>query len=138
MSIPKFSMSRNILTISEFTSGGRHIGFQEAAICFTLICISLPVALWKENKDTLYLGKCLLCGNCNHMAAISKFKMAATLLDMQFSMIDRCRLPCQLSLRKLLSLRFVQRAAIFNFTRTAALPVLFIVIEHANIPVHVS
>ena len=28
------------------------------------------------------------------MADISKFKMAATLLDMPFSMIDICRLPC--------------------------------------------
>ena len=72
-----------------------------AAICFTLLCISLPVALWKENKDSLHLGKCLLWGNCHHIAAISEFKMAATLLDMQFSMLDRCRLPCQLSLRKL-------------------------------------
>ena len=41
------------------------------------------------------------------MAAISEFKMTATLLDMQFSMIDRCHLPCQLSLRKLLSIHFV-------------------------------
>ena len=28
-----------------------------AAICFTLLCTSFPVALWKENKDSLYLGK---------------------------------------------------------------------------------
>ena len=48
------------------------------------------------------------------MAAISEFKMAATLLDMQFSMIDRCRWPCQLSLRKLLYLHFVQMTVIFN------------------------
>ena len=109
-----------------------------AAIFFTLLCISLHVALWKENKDSLYLGKCLLCGHCHHTTAISEFKIAATLLDMQFSMIDRCRLPCQLSLRKLLSLHFVQRAAIFNFTMTAALPVLFSVIEHTKIPIHVS
>ena len=109
-----------------------------AAICFTLLCISLPVGLWKENNDSLYIGKCLLCGNCHHMAAVLEFKMAATLLDMQFSMIDRCRLPCQLSLRKLSSLHFVQRAAIFNFTMTAALPVLFSVIEHTKIYVHVS
>ena len=72
------------------------------------------------------------------MAAISECKMVTTLLDMQFSMIDRCRLPCQLSLRKLLYLYFVQRAAIFNYTTTAALPVLFSVIEHIKIPVHVS
>ena len=51
--------------------------------------------------------------------------MAATLLDMQFSMIDKCRLPCQLSLRKLLYLHFVQMAVIFNFTMTVALPALF-------------
>ena len=56
-----------------------------AAICFTLLCTSFPIALWKENKDSSYVGKWLLCGNCHHMAAISKFKMAATLLDMQFS-----------------------------------------------------
>ena len=56
-----------------------------AAICFTLLCTSFPIALWKEKKDSLYVGKWLLCGNCHHMAAISKFKMAATLLDMQFS-----------------------------------------------------
>ena len=88
---------------------------------FTLLCISLPVALWKENKNSLYLGKCLPCGNCHHMAAISEFKMAATLLDIPFSMIDICRLPCQLSLRKLLSFDLVQRAAMFNFTMTVAL-----------------
>ena len=55
--------------------------------------------------------------------------MAATSLDMQFSMIDRCRLPFQLSLRKLLYLHSVQMTAIFNFTMTAALLVLFGVIE---------
>ena len=87
-----FSMSRNILAISEFTSGGRHIGFQDGRHIFTLLCTSFPVALWKENKDFLYLGKWLLCGNCHHMAAISKFKMAATLLYMPFSKRDRCRL----------------------------------------------
>ena len=112
--------------------------FKMAAICFTLLCISLPVALWKGKKYSLYLGKCLPCGNCHHMAAISEFKMAATLLDMPFSMIDRCRLPCQLSLRKLLSLHFVQRAAMFNVTMTAALPVLFSVIAHTKIPDHVA
>ena len=63
-----------------------------AAICFTLLCTSFPIALWKENKDSLYVGKWLLYENCHHMAAISKFKMAATLLDMQFSKRDRCRL----------------------------------------------
>ena len=99
-----------------------------------LLCISLLVALWEENKDSLYLGKYLLCGNFHHMAAISEFKMAATLLYMQFYMIDRCRLPCQLSLRKFVSLHFVQMAA----TTTAALPVLVSVIEHTNIHVHVS
>ena len=72
------------------------------------------------------------------MAVISEFKMAATLLDMPFSMIDICRSPCQLSLRKLLSLHFVQRAAMFNFTMAAALPVLVSVIAHNKIPVHVS
>ena len=25
-----------------------------AAICFMLLCISLPIVLWKENKDSLY------------------------------------------------------------------------------------
>ena len=72
------------------------------------------------------------------MAAISEFNMAATLLDMPFSMIDICRLPCQLSLRKLLYLHFVQMAAIFNFAMTPSLQVMFNVIEHANIPVHIS
>ena len=104
--------------------------FKMAAICFTLLCTSFPVALWKENKDSLYLGKWLLCGNCHHMAAISKFKMAATLLDMPFSKRDRCRLHWFFVL--------VQMAAIFNFTMTAALPVLFSVIEHTKIHVHVS
>ena len=37
-----------------------------AAICFTLLCTSFPIALWKENKDSLYVGKWLLCGNCHH------------------------------------------------------------------------
>ena len=55
-----------------------------ATICFTLLCTSFPIVLWKENKDSLYVGKWLLCGNCHHMAAISKFKMTTTLLDMQF------------------------------------------------------
>ena len=80
------------------------MAFKMAAKCFTLLCISLIIALWKENKDSLYLGKCLLSANCHHMAAISEFKMATTLFDMQFSMIDRCRLSCQLSLRKLIYL----------------------------------
>ena len=84
--------------------------------------------------------KCLLSGNCHHMAAISEFKMATSLLDMQVSMIDRCRLPCQLSLRKLLYRHFAQMVAIFNFPMTAALPVLFSVIEHTNMHnvIHVS
>ena len=72
------------------------------------------------------------------MVVISEIKMAATLLHMPFSMIDICRLPCQLSLRKLLSVHFVQRAATFHFTMTAALPLLFSVIAHTKIPVHVS
>ena len=37
-----------------------------ATICFTLLCTSFPIALWKENKDSLYVGKWLLCGNCHH------------------------------------------------------------------------
>ena len=114
------------------------LDFKMAAKCFTLLCISLIIALWKENKDSLHLGKCLLSGNCHHMAAISEFKMATTLLDMQFSMIDRCRLPCQFSLRKLLYHHFSQMAAIFNFPVTAALPVLFSVIEHTKMHIHVS
>ena len=60
--------------------GGAILDFKMAAICFKLLCISLPVALWKENNDSLHLGKCLLCGNCHHIAAISEFKMAATVL----------------------------------------------------------
>ena len=60
--------------------GAAILDFKMAAICFTLLCISLPVALWKENKDSLHLGKCLLWGNCHHIAAISEFKMAATVL----------------------------------------------------------
>ena len=118
------SMSRNILAMSEFTAGGRH-DFKMAAKCFTLLCISLIIALWKENKGSLHLGKCLLSGNCHHMAVISEYKMATTLLDMQFSMIDIFRLHCQLSLRKLLCRPFAQMAAIFNFPMTAGLPVLF-------------
>ena len=78
--------------------GAAILDFMMAAICFTLLCISFPIALWKENKGSLFLRKFLLCGNCYHMAAISEFKMTATLLDMQFSTRDRCRLPCQLSL----------------------------------------
>ena len=103
-----------------------------AAICFTL--------LWKENNDSLYLGKWLLFKNCHPIDAISKSKMAAILLDMQFSRRDRCRLPSQLSLRKFLYLHFVlvQIAAIFNFTMAAALLVLFRVVEHTNIPVQIS
>ena len=72
------------------------------------------------------------------MTAISQFKIAATLLDMLFSVIDERRVPCQLSVRKLLYLHFVQMAAIFNFKMTVALPALFSVIEHTNIPVNVS
>ena len=72
------------------------------------------------------------------MAAISEFNITATLLDMQFYMIVRCHLPCQLSLRKLLYLHFVQMRAVFNFMMTDALPVFFSVIEHTNIPVHIS
>ena len=115
------------------------LNFKMAAICFTLHCISLTISLWKESKDSLYLGNVyscttIICGNCHHSAAILEFKMASTLLDMHLSMIDRC----QLSLRKLLYLHFVQVADIFNFTMMAALPVLFSGIEHTNITVHVS
>ena len=114
--------------------GAAILDFKMAAICFTLLCTSLHIALRKENNDSLYLEKWLLCDNCHHMAAISKSKMAALLLDMQFSKRDRCRLPSQSSLRKFLYLHFVlvQMAAIFNFTMTAALPVLFSVVEHTN------
>ena len=105
--IPMFAMSRNILAMSEFTSGAAILDFRMAAICFTLLCFSLPIALWKEHKYSLYQRKCLLCGYCDHTAAISEFKMAATLLDMQLSMIYMCRLPCQLSLRKFHCDRFI-------------------------------
>ena len=91
-----FSMSRNSVAMSEFTSGAAIFDLKMAAICFTLLCISLTIARWKENKDSLYLGKLVLCGTCHNMAAISEFKMAATLLDMQFSMIDKYRL-CKLA-----------------------------------------
>ena len=58
VSIPMFStISRNILAMSEFTSGAAIYDFDMAAICFTLFCVSLPIALWKENKDSLYLRK---------------------------------------------------------------------------------
>ena len=87
-----------------------------AAICLTLLCSSFPVALWKENRDPLYLRKWLLCGNCNNMAALSKFKMAATLLDMPFSKRDRCRLHWFLYLHFVL----VQMAAIFNLWSAVA------------------
>ena len=60
--------------------GAAILDFKMAALCFTLLCISLPVAHWKENKDSLYLGKCLLWGKCHHIGAILKFKMAATVL----------------------------------------------------------
>ena len=50
------------------------LDFKMAAKCFTLLCISLIIALWKENKDSLHLGKCLLSENCHHMAAISEFQ----------------------------------------------------------------
>ena len=129
------TIPRNILAMSEFKSGAAILDFNVAAICFTLLCISLPIALWKENKDSLCLGKMLLCGNCHHTA---EFKMAATLLDMQFSMIDICRLPCQLSLRKLLYLHFVRMAAISNFTMTTALPVLLSVIPIRYLSTHHS
>ncbi len=46
--------------------GAAILDFKMTAICFTLLCISLPVALWKENKDSLYVGRCLLGGNCHH------------------------------------------------------------------------
>ena len=36
------------------------LNFKMAAICFTLHYISLTIALWKANKDSLYLGKCVL------------------------------------------------------------------------------
>ena len=35
--------------------GAAILDFKMAAIYFTLLCISLPVALWKENMDSLYL-----------------------------------------------------------------------------------
>ena len=111
-----------------------------SAICFTLLRISLPIVLWKENRDSLYIGNSLLCGNCHHIAAISQFKMAATLLDMQFSTIDRF-MSLTLSVvteKVVITLHFVQISAISNFTMTAALPVIFSVIEHNKIPVHVS
>ena len=59
--------------------GAAILDFKMAAICFTLLCTSLPIALWKENNDSLYLGKWLLCENCHHVAAISKSNMAAIL-----------------------------------------------------------
>ena len=69
--------------------GAAVFDFKMAAICFTLLCISLPIALGKENKHSLYLGKVLLCGTFHHMAAISEVKMATTLSDMQFSMTSQ-------------------------------------------------
>ena len=113
------------------------LDFKMAAKCFTLLCISRIIALWKEKKKSLHLGKCLLSGHCHHMTAISEFKMATTLLDMQFSM-QTCRLPCKLRLRKFLYHHFDQMAAIFNFPMTAALPVVFSVIEHTKMHIHVS
>ena len=121
--------------------GAAMLDLKMATICFTLLCTSLLIALWKENNDSLYLGKWLLCENCHHMAAITKSKMAAILLlGMPFSKRDKCRLPCQLLLRKFLYLHFVlvQMEAILNFPMMAAFPVLFSVVEHTNAPVNVS
>ena len=135
-----FSMSRNILAMSEFTSGGCHVGFQDGRHMFNITLYLTSYCTLEGNNDSLYLGKWLLCENCHHMAAISKSKMAAISLYMPFSKRDRRRLHCQLSLRKFLYLHFilVQMVAIFNFMMTAALPVLFSVVDHTNIPVHVS
>ena len=120
--------------------GAAILDFKMAAICFTLLRTSPSYSLWKETNDSLHLGKWLLCEHFHHMAAVSKYKMAAILVQMQFSNTDKCRLPCQLSLRKFLYLHFVlvHMAATFNSTMTAAFPVLFSVVKHTNIPVHVS
>ena len=55
-----FSMSMNILAMSEFTSGAAILDFNMAAICVTLLCISLPIGFWTENNGSLFLGKCSL------------------------------------------------------------------------------
>ena len=36
------------------------LNFKMAAICFTLHCISITIARWMANNDSLYLGKCVL------------------------------------------------------------------------------
>ena len=77
--------------------GAAILDFKMAAICFTLLCTSFPVALWKENKDSLYLEKWLLCGNCHHMAVISKFKMAATQRETDVAYIGFCISPFSIS-----------------------------------------
>ena len=107
-----------------------------AAICFTLLCTSLPIALWKENNDSLYLGKWLLFENGHHMAAISKSKMAAIVFkEKQMS------LTLSVVTKKVFISPFRSGSdglAIFNFTMAAALLVLFCFVGHTNIPVHIS
>ena len=85
-----FSMSRNILAMSEFTSGGAILDFKMATICvYTTLYLTSYYNL--EGKYRILKTFLILCGNCHHVAVILEFKMAATLLSMQFSMIGRCR-----------------------------------------------
>ena len=54
VSIPMFSMSRNILAMSEFTSVGRHIGFQDGRHMFLHYFVSHFLLQFGRKIKTLY------------------------------------------------------------------------------------
>ena len=97
-----------------------------------------PIALLKENNDSLYLGKWLLCEHFHH-----NYGRHIEIQDgrhiIRHAVFKERQMSLTLSVvtETLLYLHFVlvQMAAILNFTLTAALPVLFSVVERIIVPV---
>ena len=138
VSIPIFSMSRNILAMSEFTSRGRHIGFQDGRQMF-YITLYLTYYCTLEGKEKLFTPrKMFTIWKLSSYDRHIRIQDGHHIITHAVFHADICRLPCKLSLRKFLYHHFDQMAAIFNFPMRAALPVVFSVIEHINMHIHVS
>ena len=55
VSIAMFSISVNILAVSEIKSEGRHIEFQDGHQIISLLCISLAKARRQKNQDPILI-----------------------------------------------------------------------------------
>ena len=110
------------------------LDFKMTAKCFTLLCISRIIALWKEKKNSTPRKMFTIWKLSSYDRHIG-IQDGHHIIRHAVFHADICRLPCKLSLRKFVYHHFDQMAAIFNFPMQ---PVVFSVIEHTKMHIHVS